>query len=165
MGAAGLWLFTSSAGRSAVHTTSASVEAAAQSASEAVQLKLQALDLRPQDIKEDLANSGTVARRKARDVGAALADATADARTTAAIKGKMLASRDLSSLSIAVNTTEGVVTLSGRVASTEEISKAMLLALETEGVREVISTLQVKSRAGDAPAPFNVRTQAANVRK
>jgi osmotically-inducible protein OsmY len=34
--------------------------------------------------------------------------------------------------------------LSGAVSSAEEVSKAMLVTLETEGVREVISTLQVK---------------------
>ena len=58
-----------------------------------------------------------------------------------------MGSRELSALSISVNTTAGVVTLSGFVNSTEDISKAMLLALETDGVREVISTLQVKPRA------------------
>ena len=34
------------------------------------------------------------------------------------------------------------------VASPEHISKAMLLAMETDGVREVISTLQVKPGKG-----------------
>ena len=58
-----------------------------------------------------------------------------------------MASRDLSALNISVNTTEGVVTMSGTVQAPEDISKAMLLAMETDGVREVISTLQVKPRA------------------
>jgi osmotically-inducible protein OsmY len=44
-----------------------------------------------------------------------------------------------------VNTTRGVVTLSGTVSSEAKIGKAMLLALQTEGVQEVISTLQIKS--------------------
>jgi len=39
-----------------------------------------------------------------------------------------------------------VVTLSGTVASPEHISKAMLLAMETGGVREVVSTLQVQPK-------------------
>ena len=56
----------------------------------------------------------------------------------------VLGNRELSALSISVNTTEGIVTLSGTVSSAEDISKAMLLAMETDGVREVISTLQVK---------------------
>lgn len=34
--------------------------------------------------------------------------------------------------------------MSGIVATYDEIGKAMLLALETDGVREVISTLQIR---------------------
>jgi hypothetical protein len=150
-----------------VRSTESSIESAAKNAKEALQEKIQVLDLRPQDIKEDLAKTGQVVRRKARDAGNAIADATSDARTTAAIKGKLLTHRELSSLSISVDTTGGVVTLSGWVSSMEEISKAMLLAMETEGVREVISTLQVKPKAGQ-PAPpttSTIRTQVNNAKK
>ena len=76
----------------------------------------------------------------------------ADARVTGAIKGKLVANKDLSALSISVNTTEGIVTLSGSVNSAEDISKAMLLAMETDGVHEVISTLQVKPKQAKAEA-------------
>ena len=65
---------------------------------------------------------------------------------TAAIKAKLVASRDLSALNISVSTTAGVVTLSGHVSSPENIGKAVLLAMQTDGVREVISTLQVKAK-------------------
>jgi len=95
-----------------------------------------------------LAKTGQVVRRKAQQAGQAIADATADARITAAIKARLMAARDLPAMSISVNTTGGVVTLSGAVSSAEEVSKAMLVTLETEGVREVISTLQVKPAAG-----------------
>jgi hyperosmotically inducible protein len=88
-----------------------------------------------------------VVRRKAKEAGQAISDATADARITAAIKGKLVTS-DLPGLSISVNTTAGVVTLSGTVPSAEAISKAMLVAMETDGVKEVISTLQVKPKSG-----------------
>jgi osmotically-inducible protein OsmY len=43
-----------------------------------------------------------------------------------------------------VNTTAGVVTFSGAVSSANEISKAMLIGMQTEGVKEVVSTLQIK---------------------
>jgi osmotically-inducible protein OsmY len=36
------------------------------------------------------------------------------------------------------------VTLSGSASSPENIRKAILLAMDTNGVREVVSTLQVK---------------------
>jgi hyperosmotically inducible periplasmic protein len=166
LGAAGLWIFTTTEGRSAARTTGSQIESATRNARDTIEQKVQVLDLRPQDIKEDLAKTGRVVRRKARDAGDAIADATADARTTTAIKAKFLASKELSSLGITVDTTGGIVTLSGRVGSTEEISKAMLIAMETDGVREVISTLQVRPRGTEAaPEPVNVRTQATNGRK
>ncbi len=165
LGAAGLWLFTSTEGRSAMATTGSTLEGTARSARDAIQQKVQVLDLRPQDIREDLARTGQVVRRKARDAGAAIADATVDARTTAAIKGKFLASRELSSLKISVDTTEGVVTLSGKVSGMEEISKAMLLAIETDGVREVISTLQVAPKIGEQAVRPDVKTRTNNARK
>jgi osmotically-inducible protein OsmY len=147
VGAAAFWFCSSRQGKSAVHTTGDQIESSAKSARDALQEKLKVLDLRPDDIKEDLARTGQVVRRKAREVGKAIADNTADARITTAIKGKLVANRDLSALSISVNTTGGVVTLSGTVSSPEDIGKAILLAMETDGVREVISSLQVKKTA------------------
>ena len=148
LGAAAVWYFGT--GRSNPHVQSATneVEKAVKSAGDAIQEKLRVLDLRPQDVKDELARTGQVVRRKTKEAGQAIADATADARVTAAIKGKLVANRDLSALSISVNTTAGVVTLSGTVPSIEDISKAMMLAMETDGVKEVISTLQVKPRQG-----------------
>ncbi len=142
LGAAGLWFFSSGQGKSA----GKQIQDAATSTRDAVQEKLRVLDLRTNDIKDELTRTGQVIRRRARDAGQVIADATADARTTAAIKAKLIANRDLPGLGISVNTTAGVVTLSGFVGSTEQISKAMLLAMDTEGVREVISTLQVKPK-------------------
>jgi osmotically-inducible protein OsmY len=99
----------------------------------------------PATIKEELAKTGRVVREKARKAGEAIADATADARTTAAIKTKLLKASSLSALKIDVDTTDGLVTLSGTVSAHEEIAQAVKLALETEGVHKVVSTLQVKS--------------------
>jgi hypothetical protein len=100
-----------------------------------------------QSIKEDLERSGQVIREKAREAGAAFNDATANARITATIKTKLLKEPGLAALAIDVDTTEGVVTLSGQVGNAEEISTAMRLAMETEGVYRVVSTLQVKPAA------------------
>ena len=146
VGAAGWWFLSSREGQAHLHSAGDQLQNAARSARDAVEEKLRVLDLRTNDIKEELARTGQVIRRKARETGQAIADATADARTTAAIKAKLVRDPHLSALSISVNTTAGVVTLSGTVPSTEAISKAMLLAMDTDGVREVISTLQVKPR-------------------
>jgi hyperosmotically inducible periplasmic protein len=146
LGAAGLWYYNTSQGKARVQSTGEQLKSAAKSAGSAVQEKLRILDLRTNDIKEELAHTGRVIRTKAQEAGQAIADATADSRATTAIKGKLLANRDLSALSISVNTTCGIVTLSGTVPSTEAVSKAMLLAMETDGVKEVISTLQIKAK-------------------
>jgi hyperosmotically inducible protein len=148
IGAGAVWYLQNGRGNSRVQSATDQVENAAKSAGDAIQEKLRVLDLRPQDVKDELARTGQVVRRSAKEAGQAIADATADARITATIKGKLVASRDLSALSISVNTTGGVVTLSGTVPSTEAISKAMLLAMETDGVKEVVSTLQVKPKTG-----------------
>ena len=144
IGATALWLYTSSQGQAQLRATGQQIETAANSARDAISEKLRVLDLRPKEIREDLERTGQVVRKKAREVGNSIADATADARTTAAIKGKLLADPDLSALSISVNTTAGVVTLSGTVSTAEDIGKAMVLAMDFEGVHEVISTLQLK---------------------
>jgi osmotically-inducible protein OsmY len=146
IGVAGLWLYNSKEGRSRMQAAGGQIESAAKSARDVIQEKLKLLDLRTNDFKDELAHTGQVVRRNARDAGQAIADATADARTTAAIKAKLLTSHELSALSISVNTTGGIVTLSGTVPTEDAISKAMLLALETDGVNEVISTLQVKPK-------------------
>ncbi len=98
------------------------------------------------NLKEDLAHSTEAVEEKARKAGAAIADATASARITAAVKTKLSTELGLSALGdISVDTTDGLVTLSGSVSSKEEIHKAAKIAASTEGVRQVISTLQVKS--------------------
>jgi len=146
-GGAAVWYYSTSPGKSTARATGEQLGSAAKSARDAVQEKLKVLDLRSDDIKDELARGGRIVRRSAREAGQAIADATADARVTGAIKAKLLADRELSALSISVNTTEGVATLSGTVSSPENIGKAMLLAMETDGVREVVSTLQVKTAA------------------
>ena len=147
IGVGAYWFYTTKEGKSAVHSTGEQIENATKSARDSIQEKIRVLDLRPEQIKEDLSRTGQVVRRKSREAGQAIADATADARITGAIKAKLVGSSDLSAFSISVNTTGGIVTLSGTVPTAEHISKAMLLAMDTDGVTEVISTLQVKPPA------------------
>jgi len=107
--------------------------------------KLDSWNLKPDTIKDEMARSGKVIRTKAQEAGHAIADATADARITTAIKAKLLGDQHLASLSISVNTSNGLVTLSGTATSAENISQAIQIAMDTDGVIQVISTLQVKS--------------------
>ena len=101
--------------------------------------------IKTEDITNELAKTGQVIREKAHAAGQAIADATADARITAAIKTKLAADSGLASFSISVNTTQGVVTLAGSVPSADHISQAISIATEVDGVTKVISTLQIKT--------------------
>ena len=98
-----------------------------------------------EDIKEELARTGTVVREKARQAGDAISDAASNARITAAIKGKLLTDPELPSFQISVSTTDGTVTISGKVSSAEAVTRAVGLAFHTEGVHKVFSTLQIST--------------------
>jgi hypothetical protein len=112
-----------------------------------------------QTIKEELSRTGRVVREKARHTGEAIGDATADARITSTIKAKLLKESTLTALEIDVDTSGGVVTLSGTVSSHEQIAKAMSLAMDTEGVARVISVLQVPvTHTQRAPEPANTNS-------
>lgn len=138
-----VWYYGSQQPRS-VKDTENRIETKAKEARDAAENQLNSWGLTPEKIRQELAQTGRVIRRKAQDAGAAIADEAADARITATIKGKILAEKDLSALSISVSTTDGLVTLSGTVSSVDNIQKAVGLALDTQGVREVVSSLQVK---------------------
>lgn len=146
VGAAAVWFFINYRTDPRLKSAGQKVEDAARSTRDAAAEKLRSLHLSSEDIKDELARTGRVVRREASQAGQAIADATADARTTATIKAKLVASRDLSALNISVSTSAGVVTLSGFVNSPEDIGKAVMLAMETQGVHEVVSTLQVKPK-------------------
>ncbi|HYR43993.1 MAG TPA: BON domain-containing protein [Terriglobia bacterium] len=102
--------------------------------------------MRTQDIKRELEHTGVIVREKARQAGSAISDATSNTRITAAIKAKLIAEPGISAFSINVDTADGLVTLSGSVVSYEQIAKALKIAMETDGVKKVVSTLQVKPK-------------------
>jgi gas vesicle protein len=139
-----VWLYRENRDNPHVRAATDQIETTAKSAGDTIHDKMQNFHLDTADIKDELARTGQVIRQKASDAGKKIADATADARITTTIKGKLLADHDLSVVSISVNTTAGVVTLSGTVTTMDDISKAMYLALNTDGVDQVVSTLQVK---------------------
>jgi osmotically-inducible protein OsmY len=142
-GAGGYWYLHQDTGRARLAQARTQVVAGAEKAGSAI--KDAVGEIRVEDIKEELARTSMVVRDKAKVAGQAIADATANARTTLAIKTKLLAEPGLSALAINVDTTDGLVTLSGKVDSHEQIAKAVKLALDTDGVHKVVSTLQVSS--------------------
>jgi hyperosmotically inducible periplasmic protein len=92
---------------------------------------------------------------KARQTGAAIGEKVAtgaaqaeqalgDAALTAKIKSKMALDDTVKALSIDVDTSGGVVTVSGIVSSQLERSRAVQLAQETVGVKTVYDHLIIK---------------------
>jgi osmotically-inducible protein OsmY len=75
--------------------------------------------------------------------GKSVGDTIDDATITAQVKTALLNDPEVGGLRIDVDTFKGVVTLSGRVKSPSEASKAMSIARRTPGVTDVKSTLQV----------------------
>jgi osmotically-inducible protein OsmY len=140
-GAGGYWYMDNH--RQEVWQAKQQVVSTAESAVEAVKKSVSEVKLG--DIADELGRSGTVIREKTSRAGAALSDATADARLTAAIKTKLIAEPGLSAMKINVDTTAAAVTLSGSVADTNQLVRAFNIALQTEGVHRVTSTLQVRS--------------------
>ena len=125
----------------------ASLKNTAESVRTAIDAKLDILHLKSDQIKEELAEKGRVVRSQSREWASGAKESMSDAAITAKIKSKYALNKEVSALNISVNTTAGVVTLSGYVSSSENIAKAIVLAMETDGVREVISTLQVQPKA------------------
>jgi osmotically-inducible protein OsmY len=83
------------------------------------------------------------AARRTGDVAGRTGAVITDAAITSAVKAKFLADTTVKGLSIDVDTSGGVVTLNGRVASKAEADKATMLARDTEGVKRVVNNMRV----------------------
>ncbi len=68
-----------------------------------------------------------------------------DAALTTKIKTALLTEKNLKSLDIGVETTNGVVTLSGTVPSSAQIDQAVDLTKHVKGVKDVHNDLHVAS--------------------
>jgi hyperosmotically inducible periplasmic protein len=101
--------------------------------------------LNDSDIKTELEKTGRVVRKKAAVAGQRIGEAYDVARITTTIKGKLVADPELSAWNINVDTDKnGVVTLTGNVKSLDAVARALWLALDTEGVNEVVALLRVE---------------------
>jgi hyperosmotically inducible protein len=75
--------------------------------------------------------------------GKTVGETVDDATITARVKTALLNDPQVGGLKIDVDTTKGVVTMSGIVKSPAEADRAVQLARQIDGVRDVKSTLQV----------------------
>lgn len=69
-----------------------------------------------------------------------------DATVTASVKSKLVADRAANLTRVNVDTTNGVVSLTGMVETPEQKTRAESLAREVDGVRRVTNNLQVEKR-------------------
>jgi hyperosmotically inducible periplasmic protein len=122
----------------------AAMSEAASNMSDALKAKLDTLDLSTDKIKDELSRTGQIVRRKAIDIGDKAADVASDARAVTEIKAKFAADSTLSVWKISVACNQGHVALSGTVSSPDDIGRAVALAMDADGVRDVTSNLQVK---------------------
>ena len=118
---------------------------ATEEAVEGLRAKLENYDLTAQDIRDELSQTGRIVRRNVKELGNQLKETATDARITASIKAQFVQDPELSAWDISVSTTDRRVTLSGTVDSPDLVGKAMVYALQTEGVDMVTATLQIKN--------------------
>jgi len=80
---------------------------------------------------------------------------TDDARITGTIKSKLAVDNRVRASEINVDTSNGVVTLTGNVDSQEARDRAVQVARDTGGVRDVKDMISVRTglASGDAPEP------------
>jgi hyperosmotically inducible protein len=71
--------------------------------------------------------------------------ATKDSAITAKVKTKLAAQKGLSALDIHVETSQGVVTLSGSVDNKAQVELAEKVVAKTKGVKSVTNTLEAKA--------------------
>ena len=76
---------------------------------------------------------------------AKVADAVSDTTLTAKVKTALVAEPGIKSTAIEVTTKDAVVTLSGTVDSTTEKAKALMVAENVQGVKNVVDNLSLKS--------------------
>ena len=68
-----------------------------------------------------------------------------DTALTTKVKAALLGEKNLKSLPISVETTKGIVTLSGDVVSSAQIDQAVDVAKHVEGVKDVHNALTLKT--------------------
>lgn len=138
-GGFGHWYFTQEEGRAQladVRTNAVRIgEIVRTKASEGVE-----------EVREELSRTSEAVRDTAKSAGQAVASVASDTRITTAVKTKLISETGLAGLSIGVDTTGGVVTLSGDVSKATQVEQAIKAALEVDGVTRVISKLQISAQ-------------------
>jgi len=81
-----------------------------------------------------------------------------DVGLTTKVKAKLIADTTVNAYQIDVETKNGVVTLTGNIDNMAAKDRAVDLAKDTAGVRNVVDMISVRTAAGDGDAPDPHRT-------
>ena len=99
-----------------------------------------------QAVRETARDVGKAVAARAQDVGARVGEVVEDGALTAKIKSKMALDDHVKARSIDIDTVDGVVRLTGTVESQQERERAVRLARETQGVKDVRDGILVQAR-------------------
>ena len=124
----------------------AGVAAYAYWSGDAVPLREKAAGLAADTAKREASRLAARAADKATDAADELGDRMTDGALTAKIKSKMALDDHVKARAIDVDTSGGIATLSGVVASKDERERAVQLARDTEGIIRVVDELEVRRR-------------------
>src|SRR6185503_6804675 len=95
------------------------------------------------DAKEKTDTTAHDAKVKSERAADKTGEVLTDAAVTSAVKTKFLAEPGVSGLNIDVDTSDCVVTLTGKVKTQAEANKAMSIARDSKGVTRVVNNLKV----------------------
>ena len=105
--------------------------------------------------RDAVATAGRAGAERAKDAAAQISEKTAqaaktaqealsDSSLTAKIKAKMALDDTVKALDLNIDTVNGVVTVTGKVRSAAERDRALALARETNGIRQVVDRITVQ---------------------
>ena len=97
------------------------------------------------DVTNEAREAGRDGLDRAREATVDTQAVATDASITAAVKGQLLADKDVAGLKIDVDTNKGIVTLNGTVQTRAEAERAATVARQTKGVTSVVNNLRVAS--------------------
>jgi hyperosmotically inducible protein len=99
-----------------------------------------------QTATQDVKAAGSKTKAKTESAAKKTGTVLSDAEITSAVKTKLLADKTVGGLKIDVDTSKGVVTLTGPVNSAAEKAQALKLTKATHGVKSVVSKLTVEPK-------------------
>ena len=107
-------------------------------------LKAHATDVAARTAKREAVKIADKAADTASHAAGHISETVSDAALTAKIKSKMALDDHVKARAINVDTSNGVTTLSGVVASKDERKRAVQLARDTEGITRVVDKLEIR---------------------